>query len=202
MKQRYIPSKLSQVASDDQLGIQIYATFYENCERGNVEAMAFVGKAIKPVWYGMFKDKDQFDREVNRLFASRAEEIARKNEYKQRRKLANASHDVEPGQVFCCSWGYDQTNVDFYQVISVSGQMATVQAIKQESVEDLDMQGQCVPLVGEFKGEPRKVKIQKFDVQSEPFFKVNSFSTATRMSPVAMVGGSPVYKSVRWSSYA
>jgi hypothetical protein len=36
---------------------------------------------------------------------------------------------VKPGDFFCCSWGYDQTNIDFYRVIAVtpSGKSIKVQ---------------------------------------------------------------------------
>jgi hypothetical protein len=34
-----------------------------------------------------------------------------------------------PGLILYSSWGYDQTNIDFYIVVSVKGQFATVQEI-------------------------------------------------------------------------
>ena len=34
------------------------------------------------------------------------------------------------GDLLCCSWGYDQTNVDYYQVVGVTGKSARVRAIR------------------------------------------------------------------------
>lgn len=49
-------------------------------------------------------------------------------EWKERRRVegkekrAAAAASVEIGTIFYTSWGYDQTNVDFYQVIETKGQ--------------------------------------------------------------------------------
>ena len=43
---------------------------------------------------------------------------------------------VQVGDLFACSWGYDQTQVDFYEVTGVtpSGKSVRVQSIQQETV--------------------------------------------------------------------
>lgn len=40
------------------------------------------------------------------------------------------------GDILECSWGYDQTNVDFYKVLKVSNGWATVQAIGTDETYD------------------------------------------------------------------
>ena len=44
------------------------------------------------------------------------------------------------------SWGYDQTNVDFYQVIKVSGSFVTVIEIQSKQTLTGDMNGTTVPV--------------------------------------------------------
>ena len=44
--------------------------------------------------------------------------------------------DIELGTIFYDSWGYDQTNVDFYKVIRKTAKMVEVVAIGQHKVED------------------------------------------------------------------
>jgi hypothetical protein len=202
MKQRIIPSRLTAYASDDNLGIAIYANF-EPTERCQCEAMAFVGKAIKPTWYYGFKSKEQLDQKINELFAQRNSYIAYKQEQKAKRKAAAATIKVEVGDVFVSTWGYDQTNVDYYQVVAVSGQMATVRAIKGEGEDDGFMTGKCVPVPDQFCGEPRRVKLQKYsDSQSGASFKVNSYAYAYQMQPVAKIGNKAIYQANRYSYYA
>ena len=63
--------------------------------------------------------------------------IARTEQYKAERKQTLAGKKeaaqaaLEVGQILYTSWGYDQTNVDFYQVVKVSGKRAYVREIKQ-----------------------------------------------------------------------
>lgn len=51
-------------------------------------------------------------------------------------KAALAPHDVgvKVGDVFVSSWGYDQTNVDFYKVVGLTPKGVKVQKWKQRSV--------------------------------------------------------------------
>ena len=42
---------------------------------------------------------------------------------------------VAPGDIFYCSWGYDQTNVDYYQVVRVTNSKAEVLPIGSTCVE-------------------------------------------------------------------
>ena len=43
-------------------------------------------------------------------------------------------HDIQPGDVFVESWGYDQTNVDAYEVTRVTAHMVEIQPCRLESV--------------------------------------------------------------------
>lgn len=42
-------------------------------------------------------------------------------------------HNIKPGDIFYNSWGYEQTNVDFYQVVSTTAKTITLRAIKGSS---------------------------------------------------------------------
>jgi hypothetical protein len=42
-------------------------------------------------------------------------------------------HNIKPGDIFYNSWGYDQTNIDFYQVIKTTAKTITLRKIKSKS---------------------------------------------------------------------
>jgi len=42
-------------------------------------------------------------------------------------------HNIKPGDIFYNSWGYEQTNIDFYQVVSTTTKTITLRAIKGTS---------------------------------------------------------------------
>jgi hypothetical protein len=50
-----------------------------------------------------------------------------------------------PGKIVVNSWGYDQTNIDYYLIVKRSASFVTLQAIGQHSKEDGWLTGTCVP---------------------------------------------------------
>ena len=86
---------------------------------------------------------------------------------------------VQVGFIFHYSWGYDQTNNDFYQVIAKKGQFVTIREIGQESVSKgagySSMSDFRRPLKDSFieKAAPMIKKIQFSS--GKPFLKMNSY---------------------------
>lgn len=200
MKQiaRYIPNGYELIAKDERFGFEVHG----HQAAGKWFAMCFRGKAVKPAWHYSFRTEERMMANIAETLAAEMDAADRKAKRMADRKAANASHDVKPGDVFRSSWGYDQTNVDYYQVVSVSGQMATVRAIGCMSEQTGFMSGESVPAMDQFIGEPFRVKIQKWDIKSEPYFKVASYANAYRMKPLAMVGSKPVFGASHWTAYA
>jgi hypothetical protein len=44
---------------------------------------------------------------------------------------SNLAHDIKPGDIFYSSWGWEQTNIDFYQVISTTAKTVKIRKINQ-----------------------------------------------------------------------
>jgi len=195
---RHIPRGYQLIAKDERFGFEVHG----GQAAGKYFAICFRGKAIKPAWHYSFRTEEALKNKIEETLRFEMEAADRKAKRQAEKKAACASHDVKLGDVFRCSWGYDQTNIDYYQVVSVSGQMAVVRAIGAMSETTAWEQGESVPALGQFIGDSFRVKIQKWDVKSEPYFKVNSFSNAYRMKPVAVIAGAPVYESSSWTSYA
>jgi len=42
-------------------------------------------------------------------------------------------HNIKPGDIFYNSWGYEQTNIDFYQVVATTAKTITLRRIKSAS---------------------------------------------------------------------
>ena len=92
----------------------------------------------------------------------------RKQEEKNKKKenlLKGLENDIlKVGDIYYSSWGYEQTNIDFYQIIEVKGQYATFQEICSKEVEGSmyshGMACQVVPVKDSFHGEPIKKKMR------------------------------------------
>jgi hypothetical protein len=78
-----------------------------------------------------------------------------------------ATLSVKPkvNDILVSSWGYDQTNVDFYKVlkISPSGKSITIQRINTKITEKGFMSGDAVPAephtVADYRGEPMTKRV-------------------------------------------
>jgi len=199
MKQteRFIPQGYELTIDHKELGITVYTRDGET-----LGGMCFVGKAIKPTWFYRFKSVEQRNKEIEQTFARVQSKVDRKAQEKAKKVDAMANHGVVVGDVFRCSWGYDQTNIDYYEVISITGKTATICRIGCLSENTGWLQGDSVPQLGAFIGKPKKKLIQKRSVDSEAYLTMNSFSTAFKMQPIAKVGNKPVYESSHWTAYA
>lgn len=168
----------------------------------NAIAAGFSGKRGKPDWYYRFKNEERMQQHIEawlqRLQEAEAWKAQRKAEAKAK---AAEGHGCKVGDVFVCSWGYDQTNVDYYEVVALHGTtMATVRRIGCQSEGTGYLMGQSVPAPGQYleQHEPQRVRITAGNPAS---FKAYSFASAYKMQPVE-VAGIKVFKTHHWSAYA
>ena len=111
-------------------------------------AMAFDGRKFKPVFkFGFLSEKAREER-VTRYF----ERVRHSEEFDKARKAKKAApHNLELGHVFYSMWGYEQTNINFYQVIEIKGTKTVVlRELKQIRNATGDMQGTCAPALNDF----------------------------------------------------
>jgi hypothetical protein len=162
--------------------------------KGVPALLAFSGKRQKPDFHFLYPVPGQREAKAKRHFESvRASEAA---QIQRREERKAEGHELKLGSILRSSWGYDQTNVDFYQVTKLIGsKMVEIRQIAGEGFETLAMQGETAPMVGSFKGEPMRKRAQGDSV------KICSYAWARLMKP-KLVGGVPTYESSRFSSYA
>jgi len=102
-------------------------------------------------------------------------------------KMASA---VIVGDIFVSSWGYDQTNVDFYQVVKTLPSMIIIREIEKQLVRGRGEPTEYVmPMVNKFIGVPLRKKVQ--DYQGRAYVRLNSFSSAHKWDgkPQQQTGG-------------
>jgi hypothetical protein len=103
----------------------------------------------EPDYGDPYEDEDAWaneDREYN---------AARRRTSRRRTAMPNpVDLGVKVGDIFYSSWGYDQTNVDFYEVVGLTGASVKVREVAQERLSS-DGYGsdQVVPVPGYYIGE-------------------------------------------------
>jgi hypothetical protein len=60
-------------------------------------------------------------------------------------ETTTATAEVKIGSIFASSWGYDQTNVNFYRVVRCTAKTVTLQEVQNKYVESGDMVGKVIP---------------------------------------------------------
>ena len=155
-----------------------------------LKALRMRWHAKKSCWYG-FATREQIEAAINGTEAPASEQ---KRESKPRKEAKKAEpverkHGVKVGDVFYTSWGYEQTNVDFFQVIELRGaSSALVRQVHLELDEEDVVSGMSadrsykipdgllpparssVFIADQEHGDLRRIQISKYD--GNPFFKV------------------------------
>jgi hypothetical protein len=125
---------------------RIYYYEYDNkyCAR------AYRGKKQKCDFHYSYKSEAQRAEACDKWVKQVEELIEYRRVNRESRK--NATHDYKVGDVIVYSWGYDQTNVDFYQVVRVpSNKTVVIKQICTEITEDGFMSGKSVARVNDFR---------------------------------------------------
>jgi hypothetical protein len=83
--------------------------------------MAFSGKQSKPTLNYYYTTQQSRDDAVKRFYDIIRNWIKRKKDAMTARK--SYQHQFKVGDILYAIWGYDQTNVDYFQIIKVSGKV-------------------------------------------------------------------------------
>jgi len=133
---------------------------YES-EAGACYAAVFGGKRSKPDWHYRFNNEDHREESIAKWIEGQKAHL----EYQaERRKERNGGHSLKVGDALHASWGYDQTNADFWQVVEVPSKCFVVcRKIASKMVEgEAATWTQVVPVKDAFlegeRGAPKRYK--------------------------------------------
>lgn len=123
-------------------------------------AAIFYGKQAKPVARFRYQTEASRAASVAAHFERRQQVAAYKAE---RRAAANKPRAVEVGAAYYTSWGYEQTNINFYEVVQLVGKAsALVRPVATLDASDPGqpfMTGKGIPDLGNYTGEARLVRV-------------------------------------------
>ena len=148
-------------------------------------AMGFSGKKSTPDFHFVFKTMDA----RNDYICKYENNIRAYNKAKEDRKDKRmAPTTLKAGDILYASWGYEQTNIDFYEVTKVIGKRTVeIREIACEVIDPEFDRGHKIPVPGKFIGKPEKKVVRNGDTIS-----ITSYASAYRYD------GSPKY----FSTYA
>ncbi len=80
---------------------------------------------------------------------------------------------INEGDIFCSSWGYDQTNIDFYQVVKKTDKTLKLRKVATHAIHNGDSSGYTVPMADRFVDD--QIYSRKYN-EAEGFVKLNSYA--------------------------
>ncbi len=185
----YTPKDFQRLASVEALGVEVMA------DASGTLIMGFAGKRSKPDFYTSFASKERAEQYVARWIAGLQEREQEKLAKRQARK--RMANPLQLGDILKASWGYEQTNIDYYEVTKVIGtQTVEVREIGKDSEESDGMQGVCVPAPGSYKSAAKRHR-----VNPDGSIKVQSWGVWASKVECVEVAGVKVFKPDCWSSY-
>ncbi|WP_059759041.1 hypothetical protein [Thiobacillus denitrificans] len=199
---RWIPGgaeNAERIAFDTALGAEVWL-IASTRQPGSVAVIAYSGKRGKHDAHYTMRDRAQAMQWAGEYMDKQQAQAQRKTERRAEQTAKRAAgHKLQVGDVLRSSWGYDQTNIDYYEVTKLIGaRMVELREIGAESVGgDHYMTGDCVPKPGHYTGEAKRHMVCD-DGQS---VKVRSFAWANKIEP-RDVAGLKCYPVDHWTAYA
>jgi len=136
---------------------------------GKLFGVAFAGKANRPLWNYRFRDRNQLDQSIKKSVDERKGHTDKIQQRQQERK--DFKHAFEVGDILYSSWGYDQTNISWFQVVESKDRSVIVREIGSKNAGGSSV----LPDVDKFIGSPM-VKL----VKPGDRIRINSYSTASK----------------------
>ena len=158
--------------------------------RSALKALKFRWHSVKRVWYGYTTEEEARDA----IEGKREESKPERKEDPKANKFG-----VKVGDLFHASWGYDQTNNDFFQVIALVGassvrvrevspvceQSEAICWAAEDRVFSTNTNGNLLPPVkystfikDQVNGDLKRLKSYAADGKSNPQFYLSSFADA------------------------
>lgn len=177
-KTRYIPEDAIKVEGiNPDLKLDIYK--YDLADQPIL--LGYGGKRTSADFHTRFSSPEAREDYLQGFITGRQEILNYKIKQKEIVKAQNieAVKNLKVGDVFHCSWGYDQTQCDFYQLVALKGITGTFRPIYAATVEGSENydSDRRTPCVDDFKGEEFKKRL------NGDRFKVNSYSSAYKCAP-------------------
>jgi len=168
---RWFPKGSIKITRADAPSAVVY--YYQ--QRGKFFAMGFQGNRNKHDFHYGFSSMTRCEAHVKGFFDGVAGSLKFKAEQKAKKIEAQASGQrLQVGDVLSYSWGYDQTNVEFYQVVSRKERTVKIMAIKSTFDASGDMCGYERALPGQFVKNAQPItKLEQFGYNGKPFLSMD-----------------------------
>jgi hypothetical protein len=161
-------------------------------KQGKLAAVGYCGTAGKPDFHYTFRTPEQRRKHIDEWRLRIADHIDRMNE----RKLARKAfvNPLKVGDILYSSWGYEQTNIDYYQVVESKGNFVIVRQVRADREDTGWLQGTCTPRKDDFCIGANYKPLRRIVLSygCGPYINITNYASAS------LWDGKPNY----WTAYA
>lgn len=149
--------KTKELISSEEVNNYLYHTFYNSrfyC------LLIFKKSQYKPIY---FKPYEKLEK-LNLFLADhkkRIEDIV-ENEKKRKEAIKKLQETIQKGSILYASWGYEQTNINFYLVVERKKSTLVLQEIGQNRTYEHQDSGTCTPNTSIIIGKPFERRLTKY----------------------------------------
>lgn len=163
---------------------------------GGLAAKGFAGKAAKPSFFYTFKTPARRWQYIGEWL--RSQDLSQQSRDARKAEKQAFVHSLKVGDILNTSWGYDQTNIEFFQVVRlVAKSMVIVRELAQDSEQTGFDSGSCVPVAGKFIGPELRKRVLEgntLDIHNANFGRAHVYAQ-TEIVPGLKIG-----RTLSWSS--
>lgn len=148
---RYIPKGSRRVSIKAAQAV-VYLYEVKRADRVAYFAIGYAGTAGRSSFHYSYRSQQDRCKAVTAFFASVVATAQRRAHAAAERKASG--HTFKVGDIVNTSWGYDQTNVDFYAVTRITAKCVWVRKVAGDREQTGAMSGRCWPAMPiQFTGE-------------------------------------------------
>ena len=196
-KDKYAEVRRARFAHSENVALYICdlsgAEAYTYTLKGRFIVATFTARSKKPVFHYAFLDEAGRTERMQDFFSAQYKAEIRKIE--KRAERFNYEVKLNEGDILYTSWGWEQTNIDFYQVIRVIKKQIIVRKIEKEYKETQFMAGFSTPILGVFISNEMTVS-----TTGESTVKIGSEYAS--LLPFKEINGQRIYDKKYESHYA
>ena len=120
---RFSLTREMYIAKFEKIEHELFATesgvvAYKFESQGSPALMLFIGKANKPFIHCRFLSEESREKKIQTIVSNIEHDLKQKAERKVKQTQPST---LKVGSILYTSWGYDQTNVEFFEVVKTSG---------------------------------------------------------------------------------
>lgn len=184
---RYIPEGAMAINHPDGLGVAYVQQMPIPGDKW--AAVGYRGTAGKSSFNYSFRSRESCEKFVSDWLQSLTEHAQRVEEW---RKDASKPTTLKAGDIITNSWGYDQTNVDWYRVTRATAHFAWLKRIAADVEETGFMSGPSAPHVDTASNDPAEWGFKDID-GPEVKHKASGDSVTMRYGSGSKWDGRPRY---------